>query len=103
MYPHIEAGHIFGRVDRRNRFSKGVRSMEWMWRNALFILETQIMDADLRKRLYAFVHPQLNFNVAKKMIRDHYDDVLEVREGNRLKFINTPKIFTDKFDYRFKV
>jgi len=103
LYPDIEAGHVFGRIDARNQFSKGVRSAEWMWWNKLFMLETMIFDQELRIKLYNFVLPELNFGVAKQMIKRNYQGARKVKEENRQKFINTHTIFTDKFDYNFDI
>ncbi len=103
LYPNIETGHVFNRADREHRYAKGVRGAQWMWWNRIFMLETMIMDEGLRQKLYDFVHPELNFNVAKKMIRQHYDNVKRVREANRLKFKNNHTIFTTKFDYCFDI
>lgn len=103
LHPDIEAGHVFGRIDKKQKFDKGLRSAEWVWWNKLFMLETMIFDNDLRRRLLGFVHPELNLGVAQKMIRQNHDTVLRVREHNRAKFINTPNIFTEKFNYKFKV
>jgi len=105
LYPNIEAEHIFGRHDRKTKWQKGGRSAEWQWWDALWILETCILDEFARQALYDFVEsrlsPRLNYNVARKMIRDHYDGVLKVREANRVKFTNDLSIFEDKFNYSF--
>jgi hypothetical protein len=103
LYPDIETAHVFARIEERKRFEKGVRSGEWIWWNALFILETMIMDVGLRDRLRNFVHPELTFNMAKQMIKRNSETVSRIREANRAKFKNTPDIFVEKFDYRFKV
>jgi glycosyltransferase involved in cell wall biosynthesis len=103
LYPDIEAGHVFARITKKDRFKKGVRSAEWMWRNALFILETQILDEELRRKLYKFLHYELNLGEAKKMISQHYKEVVDVRYRNSLMFINEPKIFTDKFGYKLRI
>jgi glycosyltransferase involved in cell wall biosynthesis len=103
LYPDIEAGHVFARITKKDRFKKGVRSAEWMWRNALFILETQILDEELRRKLYKFLHYELNLGEAKKMISQHYKEVVDIRYRNSLMFINEPKIFTDKFGYKLRI
>jgi hypothetical protein len=103
LYPDIEAGHVFSRIDKQHRFSKGVRSAEWMWWNSLFMAGTMILDDRLRLRLYNYVNPELNLNVARKMIMQHNDTILRIRERNRLKFKNTPEIFETKFGYKIKV
>jgi len=103
LYPDIEAGHVFSRVTIYNQWSKGGRSAEWMWWNALFMLETMIFDSKIRQKLYDFVHPELNLGVAKKMIKDHYANVERVREQNRLKFKYDHTIFTEKFNCDFNI
>lgn len=103
LYPNIEASHEFGRINRKTKWSKGARSAEWTWWNALWILETMILDEFQRQSLYDFVKPCLNFNVARKMIRQNKDKVIAVREANALKFKNTLDIFTEKFDYDFVI
>ena len=97
LYPEIEATHIFNRAGRDSKHSKGARSAEWMWWNAIFILETQIMSQYTRNRLYDFVKPELNFNVAKHMIRNNYKTIERVREANRLKFKNELSWYIEKF------
>jgi glycosyltransferase involved in cell wall biosynthesis len=103
LYPDIEAGHVFSRIDIRNQFSKGARSAEWMFWNRIFMLETMILSDFTRNRLYDFMHYELNFGVAQKMIREHRMEVDRVREQNRLKFVNDHTIFTTKFDYNFDI
>jgi glycosyltransferase involved in cell wall biosynthesis len=103
LYPDIEAGHVFGRIDVKNQFSKGARSAEWMMWNSIFMLETMILSDFLRNRLYDFMHFELNWGVALKMTRDNYSMVERVREQNRLKFVNDHTIFTKKFNYSFEM
>jgi len=103
LYPNIEAGHVFARVTIYNQWSKGGRSAEWMWWNALFMLETMIFDTKIRQKLYDFVHPEFNFNIAKQMIQRNYETVVRVREANRLKFRCDHGIFTEKFNYNFEI
>lgn len=103
LYPDIEAGHVFSRITRKGIFTKGARSAEWQWWNACFINETQILDEGLRQRLYDSVLPELNFNVAKHMIKYNYNEIISVRKRNEGLFVNTPSIFTEKFKYRFRV
>lgn len=99
----IEAEHIFGRHDRKNRWKKGGRGADWMWWNRLVILETMILDDFARQGLYDFVKPELNFNVARKWIKENKDTVLKYRELNRLKFKYDHRIFTEKFGYDFTI
>ncbi len=103
LYPDIEAGHVFARVVRRNRWSKGARSMEWDWWNALWILETMILSPFLKNRLEDFVHPELNFNRARVMINKNRKAVELVRERNRQEFKYDHNIFKDKFNYDFTI
>jgi len=101
LYPDIEAGHVFARLRRSRRYRHGLRSAEWMWWNSLWTLETMILDADLRKKLYDFPIPELNLGKAKKMIKDHYSEVERIRERNRQEFKYDHTIFTDRFGYEF--
>lgn len=103
LYPEIETGHVFARVDRLNKWKKGGRGEDWGWWNRLYILETMIMSQSLRNRLEDFVHPELNFNVARKWIKQNYESILRKREENRLRFKNYHTIFTDKFGYDFDI
>jgi len=103
LYPNIEAGHVFARVTIYNQWSKGGRSAEWMWWNALFMLETMIFDTELGHKLYTFVQPEFNFNIAKQMIRRNYETVVRIREVNRLKFKYDHTVFTEKFNYDFNI
>jgi len=103
LFSNIEAGHVFSRIDIYNQFSKGGRSAEWMFWNRLFMLETMIFDETLKRKLYNFMHPELNWNVAKKMIKDHWMEVQKVTERNRQLFIRDHTIFTEKFGYSFDI
>lgn len=103
LYPNIEAGHVFARVTVKNQWAKGGRSDEWIFWNRLFMLETMIFDSKLRQKLYDFVHPELNFSVAKQMIKRNYANVERIREQNRLKFKYNHTIFTERFDYDFNI
>jgi glycosyltransferase involved in cell wall biosynthesis len=103
LYPSIEAGHIFGRIDIYNQFSKGARSAEWVMWNSIFILETMILSDSFRHRLEDFMHPELNWNVAKKMIKDHWAEVQKVKERNTQLFVRDHTIFTEKFGYSFDI
>jgi glycosyltransferase involved in cell wall biosynthesis len=47
LYPSIEAGHVFSRINVHNRLSKGGRGADWIWWNMLFILETMILTPSL--------------------------------------------------------
>ena len=100
MYPNIEAIHIFNRINKHNRWSKGGRSAEWTWWNAIWVLETMVLSEFTRHRLYDFVNPELNFNVAKKMIKDHYNNIEMVRDRNFYEFKNDLSWYMDKFGYK---
>jgi len=71
-----------------------------MFWNVLFILETQIMSEATRNRLYDHMHPELNWNEAKKLIKQNYGNVERVREANKTRFVNDLKIFESKFGYK---
>lgn len=101
LYPDIEAGHLFGRVDKKNRMSKGVRYSPWMFWNSIWILETMIFSESLRKKLYKHMQPELNWNIGLKWIKQHYGNIEAVKEENRLKFKRDHTIFEEKFGYRF--
>jgi len=113
MFPHIEAAHLFDRVSetrpparrrpkiRRRKLSKGGRSEVWMHWNKIFILETMIFDEELKKKLYAFMHPELNWGVARALIKEHQNAVQRVKDQNRLKFKYGHKIFEERFGYDF--
>lgn len=115
LYPEIEATHIFSRAteritERRRRprirekqVFRGGRGKEWRYWNKIFMLETMIFDEGLKQKMYNFMHYELNWGVAQKMIREHWDAVQRVKERNRLKFINTHNIFTEKFNYNFDI
>jgi hypothetical protein len=62
-----------------------------------------IFDAQLRQKLYNFIHPELNWNVARKMIKDHYGEVEKVRERNKALFQHDHAIFTEYFGYDFSI
>jgi len=101
LEPGIEAKHIFGRLDRRNKWSKGARSAEWFHWNSIFMLETMILNEFQRNRLYDFKTPELNWNVAQHYIRKHYANVERIKQRNRQEFKNDLSIFTDRFGYKF--
>jgi glycosyltransferase involved in cell wall biosynthesis len=97
LYPDIENIHLFNRVDRHNGSSKGARSAEWMWFNALWILETMVLSESARQRLKDFVNRELNFNVAEQMIKRNMETVERYREKNRQRFKFGLEIFESKF------
>ena len=101
LTPHIEATHIFNRADKRNRVDKGARSAEWIWWNVLFAYETMILSEYQRNRFFDFMNYELNWGVAKKMIRQNYPTIERIRERNRQEFKNDLSIFTEKFGYSF--
>jgi len=103
LYPNIEAGHVFARVTIYNQWAKGGRSAQWMFWNRLFMLETMIFDEELKQKLYNFMHPELNFGVAQKMIKEHWSTVQEVKERNRQLFVRDYTVFIEKFGYSFEI
>jgi glycosyltransferase involved in cell wall biosynthesis len=103
LTPDIEAKHIFGRADKEHRWDKGKRSAEDRWWNALFILETMILDEKLRRKLSLFPNMELNLGVARQRIRENYKTIVDIRERNRAEFKYDHTIFTDKFGYKFDV
>ncbi len=86
LFPDIEAGHIFGRIIKNDRWKKGLRSPEWLYWNQLFIAETLVED-EFRQELYDYLHYEKTLGMAQRMIRDNYSDILKVRERN-LRFAN---------------
>jgi glycosyltransferase involved in cell wall biosynthesis len=103
LYPDIEAGHVFSRIVRRNRWTKGVRNPKDHWWNQLFILETMILDEGLRQRLYDFIHFERAFHQARVWIKKNQDAVVRIREANRQKFKYDHTLFTTKFNYDFNI
>ena len=100
LYPDIEATHLFNRVNKENKYAKGGRSAEWFHWNSLWILETMVLNESLRNRIEDFKTPELNWNVAKKMIRDHWDTVEMCRERNRVEFKIDFREYIDKFNIK---
>jgi hypothetical protein len=82
MYPAVEAGHIFGRIDDVYKV-RAVRDDYKYW-NALWIAYTMLEDS-LRNDLVNFLNPCLNLNLAKSYIRKYWDFVQAVRERNILE------------------
>lgn len=115
MFPQIESAHMFDRVTeerkkarrrpkvRRKRLAKGGRSEVWMHWNKLFILETMIFDEILKRKLYGFMHPEKNWGEARKLIKEHWGAVQEVRERNLQRFKSDHTIFAEKFGYSFEI
>jgi hypothetical protein len=101
MYPDIEAGHVFARVTRSKKWDKGARSASTRWFNALFILETMVLDSRIKESIYNHIIPERNYNHGKHMIKANWGKVVEVRERNRVEFKNDLSIFTEKFGYKF--
>ena len=100
LYPDIEATHLFNRVTRENKYVKGGRSAEWFQWNSLWILNTMVLNDFLRNRIEDFKTPELNWGVAKKMIREHRDTVELYRDRNRLLFTVELKEYLDKFNIK---
>jgi len=101
LYPKIEAGHVFARINQHNRLKKGGRGADWMFWNQLFILETMILNQSLHNRLEDFLHPELNLGVARQWIRRNWGNVEKIRELNRQKFKYDYHIFEERFGYDF--
>ena len=101
LQPSIETTHIFNRKGE-HRFAKGSRSLDNMWWNALWILETMVMDAHQREQIYNFLHPELNLNVAQKNIKKNYENVLKIRNRNKSIFKHNLTWFIDKFGCKIK-
>jgi hypothetical protein len=97
LYPDIEATHVFGRIDVYNQFNKGCRSAEWFFWNSLWILETMILNEFQRNRIFDFMHYELNWGVALKMIRENHITVERFRERNRQEFKCGLEVFIEKF------
>ena len=101
LHPDIEATHLFNRVTRENKYSKGSRSAEWFHWNSLWILHTMVLNDFLRNRIEDFKTPELNWNVANKMIRQHARDTVGLyRDRNRLMFTVGFKEYLDKFNLK---
>jgi hypothetical protein len=103
LFPNIEVTHLFNRFDPRHRFDKGSRGADWMWWNALFMLETMILTPSLHDRLEDFPHRELNLNVARQWIERNRETVNRIRERNRQEFKYDYHIFEDKFNYNFDI
>ena len=97
MFPQIEAGHIFNRIDKRKRFQKGCRSYVDIWWNAIFAIETQVMDENTRKKILGFVRLEKNYSAALQAIRKNYGNVLKIRERNKTIFTHDFQWFLDRF------
>lgn len=102
LYPDIEASHMFGRINRSNRWKKGARSATDMWWNKLFIAETMVFDERLRNKIINYPNPELNLNVAKRMIKRNYDNVIEVRDRNKTVFVRDMHWLMDYFKITLK-
>ena len=98
----FSVSHVFGRVNRSNRFTKGARSGEVMWWNKLFMLETMVHDASMKKKIYDFINPTKNYNTAKGDIKRHKDNVTEVRERNESLFVRDLAWFCNAFDVKIR-
>jgi hypothetical protein len=55
-----------------------------------------------RHRIKDFMHRELNFNVAEKMIKDNYRTVERYRDKNRVEFKISFKEYLDKFNIPIK-
>lgn len=102
LYPDIQAGHEFTRIERGHRYAKGTRSAEKRFWNKCFINETMVLDPVLREKIYCFILPSLNYNMARRDIQRHYFLVEEVRETNRKRFTRDLQWLMDKFKYKVR-
>jgi glycosyltransferase involved in cell wall biosynthesis len=102
LFPNIEAGHVFSRRTRDNKYKirSGKPSLHW-W-NRLWITETMVFDERLRKQIMNFCPPELNLNKAKSYIRQNYNTIIAFRERNENIFIHDFKWFCEKFDVKIK-
>jgi glycosyltransferase involved in cell wall biosynthesis len=80
LYPNIEAGHVFGKIDDISKV-RAVRD-DYVWYNRLWVAHT-LLDDDLRDEVIHFPHSEWNFNVAKVWIRQNWSTVCSVRELNK--------------------
>lgn len=94
--------HLFGRIDKRSRFEKGARSGEVMWWNKLFMLETMVHDASMKKRIYDFINPTKNYHEGRAAIRHYSANVEKVRDRNKELFVRDLAWFCDTFDVKIK-
>jgi len=81
MFPGIEAGHIFTRIDRKDKYAKGKRGLDDRWWNRLFMAHT-MLDDSLRDKVLAHPRLELNLGTAKKWIKQNMDSVLQIRNRN---------------------
>ena len=102
LFPNIEAGHLFGRITRKNRMQHRSSKPSLAWFNALWISHTMIFDDNLRDKINNFCPPELNLNKAKSYIKKNYDNVLEIKERNKLGFVNSFADICQKFDIKIK-
>jgi glycosyltransferase involved in cell wall biosynthesis len=102
LFPDIETSHVFERKERLHRFAKGVRGLDSMFWNVSWILETMVLDENMRKQIYDFLVPELNLNVARKRVKAYQSSILEVRKLNEQLFAHDLAWFMDKFQYKLK-
>jgi len=102
LVPTLEATHFFNRVDPSHRGEKGARSAEWMFWNQLWILETMILKESDRNRIEDFMHHELNWGVAKKMIKNNYKTIEEYRNRNRERFKFSLGDYITKFNIKIR-
>jgi len=100
LYPNIEVGHIFKRVEGGKIFDKRSVRHDYHAFNRFYIAHTMIFDEALRDRIINFLKPTLNVNRAKKYIRDNYSSVLEVKERNKLVFTNSLEYICERFEIK---
>jgi glycosyltransferase involved in cell wall biosynthesis len=102
LYPDIEAGHIYARINADNQGDKRASRPSFHWWNQLFIAHTMVLDAELRNKIISFIHPEKNFNLAQHWIKQNYANVLKVRKANESIFTNDMQWFINKFDIEIK-
>jgi len=81
LYPDIKAGHIFGRIGRKEMSKKRTVRADLHWFNRLFIAHT-MFEEDYARELLSFPKRELNLNLAEKYIKDNWENVLKVKERN---------------------
>ena len=79
MYPALEVGHIFGRID--DIFAVRAIREDCKYWNKLFIAHT-LLDDELRDEVISFMPPSRNWNLAQMWVRKNWDTIAEVRQKN---------------------
>jgi hypothetical protein len=79
LYPYIEAGHIFGRLDDIYAVRAVREDMKW-W-NRFWVAHT-LLDGELKERVLNFPNTELNVSLGRSYVRKNWDTIQEVRERN---------------------